>query len=401
MPEKTPCNNGDEPHLRRVMILDTTLRDGEQAPGASMTAEEKLRVATQLAKLGVDVIEGGFPAASEGELEAVRNISRTVQGPIITGLTRCTASDIEATWEAVRDAERSRFHLFLATSEIHLTHKLRKSHEQIVKIARDSVARAMEYGIPVQFCAEDATRSEPDFVCEVLCAARDAGATTLNIADTVGYHTPPEFHGLVSKVKNSLGDMTGVAISTHCHDDLGMAAANSLAGVLAGATQVECTINGLGERAGMAALEEVVMILNTRRDLFGLVHGVDTRELATTSKLVEEVTGIHVPPNKAIVGKNAFSHEAGIHQHGIMAHPSCYEIMRPESVGVTSTMVLGKHSGRHAFRARLLELGFDLGDDDLNLAFTKFKSLADVGLVNDQMLQEIAAGVLAPVKRKG
>jgi 2-isopropylmalate synthase len=390
----------DEPHLSRLTILDTTLRDGEQAPGASMTGEEKLSVAKQLARLGVDIIEAGFPAASQGELEAVRQIARQVTGPIITGLTRCTRSDADMTWEAIRDAERRRIHLFLATSEVHMKHKLRKTPAEIVEIARRSVEYAMGFGVEVQFSAEDATRSDPDFVCEVVCVARDAGATVLNICDTVGYSTPTEYHDLIGKVRDALGEGERLTISTHCHDDLGLAAANSLAGVLAGARQVECTINGLGERAGMAALEEIVMTLQTRMEFYGMKHGIDTREIAATSALVQQVTGIAVPPNKAVVGSNAFSHEAGIHQHGILAHPSTYEIMNPQSVGQAgSRLVLGKHSGRHAFRMRLSELGLELHEDHLNAAFALFKTLADEGDVSDEALREIAAGVLAETGR--
>jgi 2-isopropylmalate synthase len=397
MPEFTHSQTeSDEPHLSRLWILDTTLRDGEQSPGASMTGEEKLSVATQLAKLGVDIIEAGFPAASPGELEAVRRIARQVTGPIITGLTRCTRSDVDATWEAIRDAERRRIHLFLATSEVHMKHKLKKTPDEIVDIARRSVEYAVAFGVEVQFSAEDATRSDPDFVCRVLCAARDAGATVLNVCDTVGYSTPTEFHQLIGQVRDTLGDLGRLTISTHCHDDLGLAAANSLAGVLAGARQVECTINGLGERAGMAALEEIVMTLDTRSQFFGMTHGINTTEIAKTSALVAEVTGIPVPPNKAVVGSNAFSHEAGIHQHGMLAHPSTYEIMNPTSVGYDgSRLVLGKHSGRHAFRQRLAEMGLALGDEHLDTAFAQFKLLADLGEVSDDVLRDIAAGVLA------
>ena len=356
----------------RVIIFDTTLRDGEQSPGGSMTLPEKLEVATALRGLGVDVIEAGFPAASAGEGESVRAIAREIDGPIVCALARCREDDIERAWEALREARRPRLHVFLATSEIHRRHKLRMSAAETVRRAVEGVSRARARCGDVEFSAEDASRTEPDFLAEVVERVIAAGATTVNIPDTVGYALPQSFARLVGRL---CGRAT---LSVHCHDDLGLAVANSLAAVLAGARQVECTINGIGERAGNASLEEVVMALHTRSDVFGVLTGVDTRRLVPTSRLVSRVTGLPISRNKAVVGENAFAHEAGIHQHGVLVHRPTYEIMRPEDVGFTqSKIVLGKHSGRHAFDRRIRELGYELDPERLSKAFEAFKALAD------------------------
>ncbi len=373
-----------------IRIFDTTLRDGEQSPGATMTSAEKLEVARALARLGVDVIEAGFPAASPDDHDAVRRIAETVgnaptteevdkrQPPIICGLARTTRGDIETAWDAIRSAARPRLHTFLATSEIHMQHKLRMDREQVVERVREMVALARSLCEDVEFSPEDGTRSEPDFLYRVLDEAIRAGATTLNIPDTVGYATPDEFGALIAGIFENVPGLEDVIISVHCHDDLGLATANTLAGILAGARQVEVTINGIGERAGNTSLEEVVMALQTRQPIFKLTTGIDTPQIARTSKLVSNYTGMVVAPNKAIVGANAFAHEAGIHQDGMLKNQSTYEIMRPESVGLSqSRLVLGKHSGRHAFRVRMDELGYQLSDEDLERAFFRFKSLAD------------------------
>jgi 2-isopropylmalate synthase len=367
-----------------VRIFDTTLRDGEQAPGCAMTAAEKMDVARQLARLGVDIIEAGFPAASPGDAEAVRAIAIEVGGhggPVICGLARATEADIDACWTAIAPAARPRIHTFLATSDIHLEHKLRLTRAQVLDAVGRMVAYAKAHTDDVEFSPEDAGRSDPEFLHDVLRAAVASGATTLNIPDTVGYTTPEEYAALIAGVRERVagaGSAGGVVISTHCHDDLGLAVANTLAGVRAGARQIECAMNGLGERAGNAALEECVMVLHTRRQAFGVTTRVVTRELVRTSRLVARCTGVGVPPNKAIVGANAFAHAAGIHQHGMLRNPLTYEIMDAESVGADpSSLVLGKHSGRHAFRRHLEELGVTLGDDELTEAFMRFKDAAD------------------------
>ncbi len=363
----------------RVMIFDTTLRDGEQAPGCSMTLQEKLRVAAALRDLRVDVIEAGFPAASPGDFESVQTIAAEVRGPIICGLARCHADDIERTWKAVQPAERARIHVFVATSEIHRTYKLNMAKEEIIRRAVESVRLARSFCSDVEFSAEDASRTEPAYLADVVAAVIEAGATTVNIPDTLGYAVPAEFADLFRYLREHVRGVDRVTLSVHCHDDLGMAVANSLAAVSAGARQVECTINGIGERAGNCSLEEVVMAIRTRAEHFGVETGVDTRRLYPTSRLVSSITGMHVPRNKAVVGENAFAHESGIHQHGMLKHSSTYEIMRPEDVGISrSNLVLGKHSGRHAFRERAQQLGFQLDDDELNRAFTEFKKLADL-----------------------
>ncbi|HEU4749412.1 MAG TPA: 2-isopropylmalate synthase [Gemmatimonadaceae bacterium] len=365
----------------RVRIFDTTLRDGEQAPGCTMTLEEKLAVAHQLARLRVDVIEGGFPAASPGDWNAVHQIAREVGGaggPAICGLARASERDIERCWQAVEPAVSGRIHIFLATSDLHMKHKLGMTRAQIVAAAANSVAYACSLGADVEFSAEDAARSDPDFLYEVLTAALECGATTLNVPDTVGYSTPDEYGALVAGVLANVPGVEHVTVSAHCHDDLGLAVANSLAALRAGARQAECTINGIGERAGNAALEELVMALHTRRPFFGLYTNIDTRELARSSRLVSDCTGIVVPPNKAIVGANAFAHEAGIHQDGVLKNRLTYEIMTAESVGWDGIgLVLGKHSGRHALRAKTESLGYALSDDELSVVFARFKDLAD------------------------
>ena len=363
---------------QRIRIFDTTLRDGEQSPGASMTHAEKLEMARALADLGVDVIEAGFPIASIGDFEAVRAIAAEITGPTICGLARCNERDIDRAWEAVQYAQKPRIHVFLATSAIHREHKLRMTPEQIIDRAVAGVRRAAGYCPDVEFSPEDAARTEIDFLCAVVEAAIDAGATTVNIPDTVGYATPSQFSKVIRTLRERVPNIEKAVISVHCHDDLGMAVANSLAGVEAGARQVECTINGIGERAGNAALEEIVMALRTRRDYYGADTGVKTERLYPTSRLLTTVTGLSVQRNKAIVGRNAFAHESGIHQDGMLKERSTYEIMRPEEVGVPKTdLVLGKHSGRHALKDRAIGLGFHLTEEQLNAVFDDFKALAD------------------------
>ncbi len=377
------------------MIFDTTLRDGEQTPGVSFTPEEKLRIARQLARLGVDVIEAGFPAASPGDLEAVRRIALEVEGPTICALARAKEADIRAAWGAVRYAERPRIHVFIATSDIHLRHKLRLSRDEVLKRAREMVAYAGSLCPDVEFSPEDASRTDPAFLHEVLEAVIDAGAATVNIPDTVGYAIPSEFAALIRGIVEVVPNIDRAVISVHCHDDLGLAVANSLAAVAAGARQVECTVNGLGERAGNAALEEVVMALEVRRDLFGLGTGINTREIVRTSRLVSSISGISVPPNKAIVGDNAFAHESGVHQDGVLKERSTYEIIDPKTVGFTrSELVLGKLSGRHAVREKLREMGYELSDEELERVFARFKELADLKEVSEADLEAIVADEL-------
>ncbi len=362
----------------RVYIFDTTLRDGEQAPGFSMNIEEKIAVAKQLAKLGVDVIEAGFPIASPGDFDAVAQVAREVKGPIIAGLARANPQDVERAAEALRYAEKKRIHTFIATSEIHMRYKLKMNPADVLQAAVSAVRLAKRYADDVEFSAEDATRSDIDFLCQVVEAVINAGATVINIPDTVGYAIPDEFGERISIIMNRVPNVDKATISVHCHNDLGLAVANSLAAVKAGARQVECTVNGIGERAGNASMEEIVMAIKTRNDFFGLSTGIKTQEIYRTSQLVSRVTGAYVQPNKAIVGKNAFAHEAGIHQHGVLSNPLTYEIMTPESVGVPSSkLVLGKHSGRHALRERLNSLGFDLDEATLSRVFEKFKVLSD------------------------
>lgn len=366
------------PDPNRVLIFDTSLRDGEQSPGCSMTQPEKLRLARALADLGVDVIEAGFPAASRGDWEAVNEIAREVRGPIIAGLARCNREDIDKAWSAVRDAEHPRIHVFLATSAIHREHKLNMAKAEIIHTAVQGVRYARSLCSDIEFSPEDASRTELDFLREVVEAVIEAGATTINVPDTVGYTIPEEFHEVFTYLKRNVRGAENVRFSVHCHNDLGMAVANSLAAIRAGARQVECTINGIGERAGNCSLEEIVMALKVRQGVFGLQTGIDTHKLFPTSRLLSSITGMPIPRNKAVVGENAFAHESGIHQHGMLKHHSTYEIMRPSDVGMSRTnLVLGKHSGRHAFRERVKELGFELSDNELNSVFENFKALAD------------------------
>jgi len=362
----------------QIRIFDTTLRDGEQAPGCSMTLREKLRIARALSELGVDIIEAGFPAASPGDFESVKAIADANMGPVICGLARCNSGDIEKVHAAVKGAERHRIHVFVATSQIHREYKLKMAKEEIIKSAVGAIRMARELCDDVEFSPEDASRTELSYLAEVVSAAIEAGASTVNIPDTVGYTVPAEFDQLFRYLKKHVERIDEITLSVHCHNDLGMAVANSLAAVRAGARQIECTINGIGERAGNCSLEEVVMAVKTRSEFFGLETGVDTTRLYPTSRLVSSITGMHPPRNKAIVGENAFAHEAGIHQHGMLQHASTYEIMRPEDVGLSkSNLVLGKHSGRHAFRDRIRELGFELDEFETNRAFQEFKKLAD------------------------
>lgn len=394
-----------------VRIFDTTLRDGEQSPGATMTSPEKLAVAATLSRVGVDIIEAGFPAASPDDLNAVQKIAETVgnevvegrpssEPPVICGLARAIRNDIDKAWEAVRSAKHPRIHVFVATSPIHREHKLRKTREEIVETVREMVSYARSLCDDIEFSPEDAARTEADFLFEVLKVAIECGATTLNIPDTVGYTVPEEFYERIDAIQKNVPGVEDVVISVHCHNDLGLAVANSLAGVRAGARQVEVAVNGIGERAGNTSLEEIVMALHTRRALYGLQTGVDTTQLCRISQQVSTVTGMAVQPNKAIVGANAFAHEAGIHQDGMLKHEETYEIMRPETVGALRTqLVLGKHSGRHALGQRLSELGYPLKSDQLDKAFERFKALADkkktitdadlIALVGDEIFRPV------------
>ncbi|MEL7448069.1 MAG: 2-isopropylmalate synthase [Pseudomonadota bacterium] len=361
-----------------LTIFDTTLRDGEQAPGCSMTLQEKLRMGRALADLGVDVIEAGFPASSPGDFESVQTLAREIEGPTICGLARCNPGDIDRTAEAIADAKARRIHVFIATSPIHLEHKLNMTKSEVLAEAIKGVEQARGLCDDVEFSAEDALRTEPEYLAEVFEAAIAAGATTVNVPDTVGYTMPGEMRKLVAYLVDNVKGIGDVTISTHCHDDLGLAVANSLSAVSAGARQVECTINGIGERAGNCSLEEVVMAIRTRPDLYPVTTNIDTTRLYPTSRLLTTVTGMQVARNKAIVGANAFAHEAGIHQHGMLKHSETYEIMRPQDVGIVGTnLVLGKHSGRHALRDRAAELGYELDDAELARAFKRFKALAD------------------------
>ncbi|WP_199300156.1 2-isopropylmalate synthase [Trichocoleus sp. FACHB-262] len=401
-----------QPQPDRIIIFDTTLRDGEQSPGATLNVEEKLTIARQLARLGVDVIEAGFPFASPGDFEAVQKIAQTVgteQGPVICGLARATRQDIQTAAEALKPAAHGRIHTFIATSDIHLKHKLKKSRSEVLAIAEEMVGYAKSLIDDVEFSPEDAGRSEPEFLYQVLERAIAAGATTINIPDTVGYTVPSEFGALIRGIKENVPNIDQAIISVHGHNDLGLAVANFLESVKHGARQLECTINGIGERAGNAALEELVMALHVRRQYFNPFLGrpadseasltnIDTRQIYKTSRLVSNLTGMLVQPNKAIVGANAFAHESGIHQDGVLKNKLTYEIMDAQSIGLTDNqIVLGKHSGRNAFRTRLKELGFELSDQDLNKAFVRFKELADKkkeisdwdleAIVNDEIQQ--------------
>ncbi|RTL03687.1 MAG: 2-isopropylmalate synthase, partial [Lysobacterales bacterium] len=363
----------------KLIVFDTTLRDGEQSPGASMTRDEKIRIAKMLERMRVDVIEAGFPMASPGDFESVQAVARAVRESTVAGLCRATAADIDRCGEALKDAAQARIHTFIATSPIHMKMKLRMEPDAVIEAAVAAVQRARQWTDDVEFSAEDAGRSEIDFLCRIVEAVIAAGARTINIPDTVGYNVPQQFAETIRALRARVPNADRAVFSVHCHNDLGLAVANSLAAVLAGARQVECTINGLGERAGNAALEEIVMAVRTRQDVFGCDTRIDTTQIVPASRLVSGITGFPVQPNKAIVGANAFAHESGIHQDGVLKHRETYEIMRAEDVGWTANrMVLGKHSGRNAFRARMEELGFGFGSDaELNTAFARFKDLAD------------------------
>jgi 2-isopropylmalate synthase len=368
-----------EDRQQKVFIFDTTLRDGEQSPGCSMNLDEKLHLARQLEKLGVDIIEAGFPIASEGDFASVRQIAREIRGVQIAGLARANFQDIDRAWEAIKDAADPRIHTFISSSDIHLKYQLKKSREEVLKEACGAVRHACGYTKNVEFSPMDATRSDRTYLCEMVEAVIACGATTVNIPDTVGYAIPEEFGALIAHLFDKVKNISQAIISVHCHNDLGLAVANSLAALRNGARQVECTINGIGERAGNAAMEEVVMALATRKDLFGLYTGIKTENLYQTSRLLTQITGVRVQPNKAIVGANAFAHESGIHQDGLIKEKLTYEIMTPQSVGMPdSHIVLGKHSGRHAITRHLKHLGYDLSDEELNRVFVRFKELADV-----------------------
>ena len=362
----------------RVTIFDTTLRDGEQAAGAGLSAQEKLQIAKQLERLGVDVIEAGFPISSPGDFEAVQLIAKEIQGSTVCALSHANAEAIDKAWEAIREAKRPRIHVFLSASDIHLFYQLNKTREQILEISRDMVARAKGHADDVEFSPMDATRTEPTYIYQILEAVIAAGATTVNIPDTVGCAIPQEFGDLIEGILNNVSNIDKAVVSVHCHNDLGLAVANSLEAIRRGARQVECTINGIGERAGNASLEEIVMALKTRNDLFNLTTNIDTTQIYKTSRLVSELTGFIVQPNKAIIGANAFRHQSGIHQDGVIKKAMTYEIMDPRTVGIpASTLVLGKLSGRHAFKERLAELGHFLDEEALSHAFRAFKELAD------------------------
>ena len=362
----------------RVLIFDTSLRDGEQAPGCSMTADEKLLLAGKLQRLGVDIIEAGFPIASSGDADGVRRVASEVHGPIIAALARCVEKDIAVAWEAVSRSMRPRIHTFLATSDIHLAFKLKIGRDEALRQASAMVAYARSLCTDVEFSPEDATRSDVGFLCEVLQAAVESGATTLNIPDTVGYTTPAEYAELIRTIRRRVKGIEQVTISVHCHNDLGLAVANSLAGVEAGARQIECTVNGIGERAGNASLEEIAMVLHVRADKYDVQTGIRHDEIWSTSQMLSKILGFDTQPNKAIVGRNAFAHEAGIHQHGVLSNPLCYEIMTPETVGLPpDRIVLGKHSGRHALAYKYKELGHELSSDEVNRVYQDFIQLAD------------------------
>lgn len=362
----------------RIYIFDTTLRDGEQSPGVSLNVNEKVKIAGQLTRLGVDVIEAGFPVASPGDFAAVKATAAAVRGATVAALARADLKDIDLAWEAIREAESPRIHTFIATSDIHLRHKLRMSREEVLEATTASVKHACRYLSNVEFSAEDAFRSDHDYLCRVLEAAIAAGATTINIPDTVGYATPEEFHLFIKDIFRKVSGIDQAVVSIHCHNDLGLAVINSLAAIQAGARQVECTVNGIGERAGNAALEEIVMALYARQDLYGKGTAIRTEEIYRTSKLVSKLTGMKVQPNKAIVGQNAFAHESGIHQDGVLKERLTYEIMNPELIGRSlNTIVLGKHSGRHAFRKTLASQGYELNEEEINRIFQRFKVMVD------------------------
>ncbi|MEE8484284.1 MAG: 2-isopropylmalate synthase [Nitrospinota bacterium] len=384
--------------VKNIVIFDTTMRDGEQSPGFSMNIDEKLQLAHQLAALNVDVIEAGFPVASDGDFNAVQAIAKKVKGPVICGLARALEPDILRCRDALKPAKRKRIHTFISTSEIHIKYQMRKTKAQVIVMAVKAVKLSKRFAKDVEFSCMDATRSDPVFLYEILEAAIDAGATTVNIPDTVGYAIPTEFGELIAGIMENTPNIKKAVVSVHCHNDLGLAVSNSLAAVQNGARQIECTINGIGERAGNASLEEVVMAIRTRKDIFKMTAKTKTREIHKTSKLLTAITGVAVQPNKAIVGKNAFAHESGIHQDGVLKHRETYEIMTPKSVGLrTNRMVLGKHSGRHAFGKRLGDLGFKLDKEQLNSAFVRFKALADKKKeIFDEDLEAIVGDEIAP-----
>ena len=364
--------------MERIIIFDTTLRDGEQSPGVSLNMEEKLQIGRQLEKLGVDVLEAGFPVASSGDFEGVRRLARELKGLQVAALARASRKDIDTAWEAIKEGAQPRIHTFLATSDIHMKYKLRRSREEVLEMAREAVAYASRYTSNVEFSAEDASRSDLDFLCRVFEAVIDAGATTVNFPDTVGYAVPWDFGRMIRYVREHTPNIHKAVVSVHCHNDLGLATANVLSAVTAGARQVECTVNGIGERAGNTAMEEVVMAVKTRNDLLPFTTGIETRHITATSRLVSMLTGMPVQPNKAIVGANAFAHESGIHQDGVLKERTTYEIINPKDIGlVEGRLVLGKHSGRHAVKAKLEELGYRLTSDELDRVFARFKSLAD------------------------
>ncbi|MDI6785779.1 MAG: 2-isopropylmalate synthase [bacterium] len=364
--------------MEKIIIFDTTLRDGEQSPGASFTIKEKLDIAKQLVKLGVDVIEVGFPFSSKGEFEAVKAIAEKISDRVICGLARAKKEDIDCTWQAIKNASHPRIHTFISTSRVQIKHQLNKTYPEVLKITKEMVALAKNYTEDIEFSPMDATRSEIDFLYEIIYAAIEQGATTVNIPDTVGYAIPEEFGKLIRNIVKNVSNINKAIISVHCHNDLGLSTANSLAAVLNGARQIECTINGIGERAGNAALEEVVMSINTRKDIFKLETNINTPQIYKTSRMISHYAGMMVQPNKSIVGENAFAHESGIHQDGFLKERTTYEIMTPESVGISqSKLVLGKLSGRHAFNQKVKKLGFDLSPEELEVTFQKFKDLAD------------------------
>jgi len=385
--------------MDKVIIFDTTLRDGEQAAGGMLNFQEKLEIARQLDKLGVDVIEAGFPVSSEGDFEAVKSIAAEIENATVCGLARAHPKDIDRAWEAIKGARRPRIHVFVSASDIQMVHQLKKNRQQVLELARDMVARAKGYTEDIEFSPMDASRADPEFIYQILEAVIDAGATTVNIPDTVGYAIPGEFGQLIKGIIEHVPNIERAVISVHCHDDLGLSVANSLEAVRQGARQVECTINGIGERAGNASLEEIVMAIKTRSDFFNLSTNVDSRQIYKTSRRVSELTGFAVQPNKAIVGANAFRHQSGIHQDGILKMPKTYEIMDPRTVGIpASSLVMGKLSGRHAFRERLSELGYTLNEDDFHRAFTAFKELADKKKeVTDRDIESLVAEELRTV----
>jgi 2-isopropylmalate synthase len=380
----------------RVTVFDTTLRDGEQSPGCSMNLPEKVRMAVKLQELGVDIIEAGFPIASEGDFVAVQAVAAECRNVTVAALCRTADQDVARAADALSGAAHPRIHTFVATSDIHLEHKLKKTRSEVIEMTRAAVQQARTYVDEVEFSAEDATRSDIDYLCDVLDVAVDAGASILNIPDTVGYTTPGEFISLISTVKERVVRDRDVVISVHCHNDLGLAVANTLAALGAGARQVECTINGIGERAGNASLEEIVMAMRVRADRLPFETGINTSELYPASQLLSSIVGFEVQPNKAIVGRNAFAHEAGIHQHGVINNPLCYEIMTPESVGVpANSLVLGKHSGRHALSLRYMELGYEVSAAELDAAYRRFTNLADrkKRIYDQDLISLLSAGI--------